>query len=133
MPQRGIRVLLLGQSVQRLMIQTLLFGDLPAVARLDPVADAEAALAALARETGRYDLVLVVDRNHGADAIAFADEMSSRLGPGAAHAPFVVALAHELPPEAEGRIRRSGACAASLLLPLSHPGFSALLQGLFLV
>lgn len=131
MPEDGVRVLLLGQSVPALMIHGFLFGDLPAVARLDPVADAQAALASLVEQPELYDLVLIVERTRGADAIAFAEELCGRLAADAHRAPFVVALDKEFPPEVQARFRRSRACAASLLLPLSHAGFEALLHALF--
>lgn len=131
MPAGGVTVLLLGPSVSALMIQGFLFGDLPFVARLDLVADAAAALASLADRRAHYDLVLVVEGRPGADAIAFAEALSVRTGPEAVRTPFVVALAQELPPEVAARFRQSGACAASLLLPLSHAGFTALLDRLF--
>ncbi|HUF56271.1 MAG TPA: hypothetical protein VMM55_06880 [Thermohalobaculum sp.] len=131
MPKDGVRVLLLGQSVPALMIHGFLFDDLPAVARLDPVADAQAALESLARRPDLYDMVLIVERTRGSDAIDFAEELHCRLADHRRCAPFVVALDKKLPPKLQARFRRSRACAASLLLPLSHAGFAALLHGLF--
>lgn len=131
MPEDGVRVLLLGQSVPALMIHGFLFDDLPAVARMDPVADAQAALESLVRQPDLYDMVLIVERTRGWDAIDFAEELHRRLADHRSCAPFVVALDRQLPPELQARFRRSSACAASLLLPLSHAGFAALLHGLF--
>lgn len=129
LPPGGLRVLLLGGDPSDLMLQGLVLGEVPGIARLETALDPASALRALAAAPAEHDLVVVSRRLQDSDAHAFGERLAGRVD--ASARPLLVLLAAEFDADDIARSERDGLFAARLLRPLCHGHVQALIGRLF--
>lgn len=129
-PEGGVRVLMVGCEPAQLMLEGFVMGNLANIRWVETASDPAEAIRSITEEPDRYDLVLVVHRNPGLDALAFARALADRAGE-AGRLPFLVFLAGRFGTPESG-FEEGGPFAARLMKPLRHEACSRVIDELFL-